>query len=592
MHGVAFRVSALASEAATTRARELDERPPPPAGAEAADGALSDEEITRPRGASGLRRRVIKRGDYVVHRDIGVARFRGVLTARLATADRAPGKYLVLEFANERMEVPTSDQHMLSLYRRADEAALRPVKLSSTARIKAWETKKARAKASLKQLTVGILEAYRARAQLRRPTCPPDGAAFDAFVANCSFTLTDDQAAACEQVRRDMTERPQPMDRLICGDVGFGKTEVAMHALFRMASSGRQCAVLTPTTVLAWQHHATMSARMPTLRVALLTRLTPARAARELLARVEAGEVDVLVGTHAILSKRVSFRRLGLLVVDEEHRFGVNQKDKLKALALDVDYVTMSATPIPRTLSLGLSALRDMSVLNTPPPGRRPVTTICERFSPRVVERAIGAELERGGQAFYVVPRIAHVADALELLRGLFPDAPIEWAHGQCADLEERMLCFANGTARVLVSTSVVECGIDMPAVNTLVIERAHMFGLASLHQLRGRVGRSSAQAYAYMLTGGDARLTPEADARLTTLQHFSALGDGFELAQADMALRGCGNLLGAEQSGQINDVGAEYFFEMLEEAIEGARARVATDGVGLERSRVGGLKN
>lgn len=544
------------------------------------DGGLSDEELQRPERSSGLRRRVIKRGDYVVHREIGVALFRGVLSVpRGAPAPRQPGKYLVLEFADERMEVPTSEQYQLSLYRRADEAVLRPAKLSSTKRVKQWETKKARARESLKALTVGILEAYRDRARLARPTCPPDDAAFAAFAANCSFALTDDQRRACEEVRADMTLRAQPMDRLICGDVGFGKTEVAMHALFRAGSSGRQAAVLAPTTVLAWQHHATMRARMPTLRIELLTRLTPARAARALLEELAAGEVDVLVGTHAILSKRVAFRDLALLIVDEEHRFGVNQKEKVKAIAQHVDYLSMSATPIPRTLSLGLSSLRDMSVLNTAPPGRLPVSTTCERFSPRAVERAIGAELARGGQAFYVVPRIKQIGAALELLAGLFPGVRLEWAHGQCGDLEERMLRFANGTARVLVATSVVECGIDIPLVNTLVIESAQMFGLASLHQLRGRVGRSSRQAYAYMLSSDDTRLTPEAEARLTTLKQFSALGDGFELAQADMALRGCGNLLGPEQSGQINDIGAEYFFEMLEEAIDAARVRAEAEG-------------
>ncbi|KAJ1631117.1 P-loop containing nucleoside triphosphate hydrolase protein [Pavlovales sp. CCMP2436] len=284
-------------------------------------------------------------------------------------------------------------------------------------------------------------------------------------------------------------------------------------------------------------------------------------------------QIDVLVGTHSILSKRVAFKDLGLMIVDEEHRFGVNQKEKVKALSVKVDYLTMSATPIPRTLSLGLSALRDMSVLNEPPLGRLPVKTLVDRYSPKLIENAISAELARGGQVFYVVPRIAHVEPALRMLELIFgPDLSTEWAHGQCTDLEERMLRFANGTARVLVSTSVVECGIDMPNVNTLLVQDAHMFGLASLHQLRGRVGRSSVQAYAHLMTNGEARLTPEASSRLRALKEFSALGDGFELAQADMALRGCGNLLGPEQSGQINDMGAEYFFEMLEEAIDNAR--------------------
>jgi transcription-repair coupling factor (superfamily II helicase) len=543
---------------------------------------LSGEELNRPKSASGLRRRVIKRGDYVVHRDLGIARFRGVLNVE-ATSRR----YLVLEFQNEEVELPTSQQHVLTLYRRADEAMLKPVKLTSTGRLSSWTAKKARAKKSLEQLTVGILESYRDRARLSRRPCPPDGPLFAQFAANCTFTLTDDQRVACEEVAHDMTERAQPMDRLLCGDVGFGKTEVAMRAIFRMASSGRQAAILAPTTVLAWQHHATMRARMPTMRVGLLTRLTPPKRARALLDMLAAGEIDVMIGTHSLLSKRVTFKELGLMVVDEEHRFGVAQKDKVKALASHVDYLTMSATPIPRTLSLGLSALRDMSILNTSPPGRLPVRTVCEPFSTRLVERALRTELERGGQVFFVVPRIANIVQTLTLLDELFPDLAVEWAHGQCTDLETRMMRFANGTASVLVSTSVVECGIDMPHVNTLIVQHAHMFGLASLHQLRGRVGRSSAQAYAYLLAAEAHTLTPEASARLKALQQFSALGDGFELAQADMALRGCGNLLGPEQSGQINDVGAEFFFEMLEEAIETARRQAAVDEA-LKRVQAG----
>mmetsp|Transcript_20061 Transcript_20061/g.47088 ORF Transcript_20061/g.47088 Transcript_20061/m.47088 type:complete len:673 (-) Transcript_20061:416-2434(-) len=560
--------------------RRPDPEPPDP---EPSAALETVEVIARPDQRSGLRRRVIKKGDYVVHRDLGIALFRGVLSVKDNKPPRTPAgerppppvvnKFLVLEFANEEIELPTAQQHMLTLYRRADEATLRPVRLASTKRVGSWQIKKAKARFSLKALTVGILEAYRERGLTSRPTCAPDGLLYADFVANCSFTLTGDQEKSCKEIEVDMVLKAQPMDRLLCGDVGFGKTEVAMRAIFRTAASGRQAAVLAPTTVLAWQHHATMRNRFPTLNVSLLTRLTPVKQARLTLEALEAGEIDVLVGTHSILSKRVAFKDLGLMIVDEEHRFGVNQKEKVKALSVKVDYLTMSATPIPRTLSLGLSALRDMSVLNEPPLGRLPVKTLVDRYSPKLIENAISAELARGGQVFYVVPRIAHVEPALRMLELIFgPDLSTEWAHGQCTDLEERMLRFANGTARVLVSTSVVECGIDMPNVNTLLVQDAHMFGLASLHQLRGRVGRSSVQAYAHLMTNGEARLTPEASSRLRALKEFSALGDGFELAQADMALRGCGNLLGPEQSGQINDMGAEYFFEMLEEAIDNAR--------------------
>lgn len=552
-----------------TSARVASAAPAAPASAADEDEArqLGDESLARgPAHSSGMRRRVIRRGDYVVHRELGVARFLGVLK-------RPAGRWLVLEFSDEEYELPTAEQQQISLFRRADEALLKPVRLSSTKRVAVWRAKKAKARTQLDALTSGLLVAYRERQRLERPPCPADDARFDAFVANCTFELTDDQHRACADIAADMCVSARPMDRLLCGDVGFGKTEVANRALMRCALAGRQAAVLAPTTVLAWQHHKSMCARMPTLRVGLLTRLTPAADARRVLLTLAEGELDVLIGTHAILSKRVAWARLGLMVVDEEHRFGVHQKEKVKALCVGVDFLALTATPIPRTLSMGLCSLRDMSVLNTPPPGRLAVRTVCAPYTTQLVRDAVRDELARGGQLFYVVPRISMIEPALALLGELFPSAALEWAHGGLPDLDARMLRFGNGTARVLVSTSVIECGIDLPSVNTLIVEHAHMFGLASLHQLRGRVGRSAAQAHAYLLTPPEERLTPEASARLKTLEAFSELGDGYELSQADLALRGAGNLLGPEQSGNMHAIGADLFFEMLDEAIEQARA-------------------
>lgn len=534
----------------------------------------SSDVLQRPNTTQGIRRRVIRKGDFVVHRLYGVGLFRGVLTG-------PDGRALVIRYSDTSVEVPTADQHLVSLYRRADEAELRPVRLGSTTRIVTWEKKKARTRRQLQSLLVGILEAYRDRRRMERRPCAADGAEMAEFRRTCSFDLTADQVQAVDDIARDMVLSPFPMDRLVCGDVGFGKTEVAMSAVFRAVTNGRQAAVLAPTTVLAWQHLTTMRARMPALRVELLSRLCTTKDARRVVSAVAEGDVDVLIGTHAILSKRVTFARLGLMVVDEEHRFGVNQKERMKAMAVGVDYLTLTATPIPRTLSMGLSSLRDMSVLNQPPPGRVAVITRCQTFSRVLVRRALEAELARGGQVFYVVPRIAHVEPALNLIAELLPGVDVEWAHGRVDDLETRMLRFGNGSASVLVATSVVESGLDLPRVNTIVVQNAEMFGMSSLHQLRGRVGRSTVQAYAYFLSSASRGITPEASARLKALQEFSALGDGFELSQADLALRGAGNLLGTEQSGHINDVGADLYFEMLDELIVEARATGGDEGTG-----------
>ncbi|HET9052902.1 MAG TPA: DEAD/DEAH box helicase, partial [Cyclobacteriaceae bacterium] len=379
---------------------------------------------------------------------------------------------------------------------------------------------------------------------------------------------TPDQARATEDVKRDMQE-PHPMDRLVCGDVGFGKTEVAIRAAFKATTDGKQVAVLVPTTILAMQHHRTFTERLSNLpvRVDYISRFRTEKEIKKIVADVKEGRVDILVGTHRIVSKDVEFKDLGLLIVDEEQKFGVKTKDRLKELKVNVDVLTLTATPIPRTLHFSLMGARDLSIISTPPPNRQPVTTELHTFDEKVIRDAVSHELRRGGQVFFVHNRVSDIESVANTIYKLVPDAKIGIAHGQMEGhaLEKAMMKFIDGEYDVLVSTNIIESGLDIPNANTIIINQAHMFGLSDLHQMRGRVGRSNKKAFCYLLTPPASLLTSDSRKRLAALEEFSDLGDGFKVAMRDLDIRGAGNLLGGEQSGFINDLGFETYHKILD---------------------------
>ncbi|HXD63951.1 MAG TPA: DEAD/DEAH box helicase, partial [Solirubrobacteraceae bacterium] len=389
--------------------------------------------------------------------------------------------------------------------------------------------------------------------------------------AGFPFEETADQASAIEQVLSDM-KSDKPMDRVICGDVGFGKTEVALRAAFKSAQDGKQVMVLAPTTILAQQHYGTFTERLKDYPVTIehVSRFRSAAEQKDTVARFAKGEVDILIGTHRLLSRDVRAKDLGLLVVDEEQRFGVKQKELLRQLKLRVDVIAMSATPIPRTLQMSLAGVRDISVIETPPEGRRPVKTYVGEYDEELVRRALIREKERHGQAFFLHNRVETIEETAVRLRGLCPGLRFEVAHGQMDEstLEKRMLSFLRGDADVLVCTSIIESGIDIPQANTLIVERSDIFGLSQLYQIRGRVGRSRERAYAYLLYPSAAALTPEAAQRLSALSDYTELGAGFKIAMRDLELRGAGNLLGDEQSGHVAALGFELYMQMLDEAV------------------------
>jgi transcription-repair coupling factor (superfamily II helicase) len=434
-----------------------------------------------------------------------------------------------------------------------------------------WETIKSRARRAAQELAGELLNLYAERKRREGHSFPPDSDWQREFEDAFPFTETPDQRDAIEFVKADM-EAPRPMDRLICGDVGYGKTEVALRAAFKSVQDGKQAMLLVPTTILAQQHFGTFSERLKDYPVAIehVSRFRPAPEQRAAVARFAKGEVDILIGTHRLLSRDVRAKDLGLLVVDEEQRFGVKQKELLRQLKLKVDVISMSATPIPRTLQMSLAGVRDISVIETPPEGRRPVKTYVGEYDEELVKQALIREHGRGGQAFFLHNRVETIDETAERLRGLCPSMRFEVAHGQMdeRELEQRMLRFLRGDADVLVCTSIIESGIDIPQANTLIVERADVFGLAQLYQIRGRVGRSRERAYAYLLYPSAAALTPDAAQRLSALSDYTELGAGFKIAMRDLEIRGAGNLLGDEQSGHVAALGFELYMQMLDEAV------------------------
>jgi transcription-repair coupling factor (superfamily II helicase) len=503
-------------------------------------------------------------GDYVVHEDHGVARFAGFETREIGGVTR---DYLYLEYKGEdRVYVPTEQLAKLSRYVGAGgEPTL------SALGGKRWQNLKARARKAAGALAGELLNLYAERRARKGHPFPPDGEWQIEMESNFPYRETADQIEAIEAVKGDM-ESERPMDRLVCGDVGFGKTEVALRAAVKAAADGTQVMMLVPTTILAQQHFGTFRERLADLpfRVEGVSRLRPAAETKAVLADFEQGKVDILIGTHRLLSRDVRAKELGLVIVDEEQRFGVKQKELLRQLKLRVDVLALSATPIPRTLQMSLAGLRDISVIETPPEGRRPVRTYVGPYDEDLVKKAISREVERGGQAFVLHNRIDSLFEVAERLRGLVPGARFLEAHGQMDEhsLEETMLSFLRGDADVLVTTTIIESGLDIPTANTLIVERADQLGLSQAYQIRGRVGRSKESSYAYMLYPSAEALSEDAAARLSTLADHTELGSGFRIAMRDLDIRGAGNLLGDEQSGHVAAVGFELYCQMIDEAV------------------------
>ncbi len=512
----------------------------------------------------------LRPGDYVIHRNHGLGQF---LKLESLTLNHETRDYLVVKYADGLLRVAADQVGALSRFRTTTNSSPQLNKMTG----KAWENTKNKVRKTVKKLAVDLLRLYSQRTQQTGFTYPQDSPWQEEMEDSFPYQPTIDQLKATQDVKRDM-ESERPMDRLVCGDVGFGKTEVAIRAIFKAVTSGKQVALLAPTTILTQQHYHTLKERFAPypIEVGLLNRFRTAEEKRNIQKRLLTGELDIVVGTHQLLGKSVQYKDLGLLVVDEEQRFGVNQKEKIKSLKTLVDVLTLSATPIPRTLYMSLSGIREMSLITTPPPSRRPIKTHLSPMNPEAIRTAIRQELDRGGQVFYVVPRVDGIEDKSAFLREMIPSAKIAIAHGQmeASQLESIMLSFSSGEADILICTTIIESGLDIPRVNTILVEDAQKFGLAQLYQLRGRVGRAGIQAHAWLFYPRQRSLSEAARKRLRAIQEFTQLGSGYQLAMRDMEIRGVGNLLGAEQSGQMNVIGFDLYMEMLEEAIREIRGQ------------------
>ncbi|HYN15625.1 MAG TPA: transcription-repair coupling factor [Terriglobales bacterium] len=519
-------------------------------------------------------------GDYVVHVEHGIGQYQGL--KEITQGDTA-GEFMILEYAEgARLYVPLTRLDLVQKYRSAEGQKPALSHLGSTA----WARTKARVKKAMQDMAEELLKLYAERRLAEGHAFPRDTDWQREFEDAFEHQETEDQEEAIVDVKRDM-EAPTPMDRLLVGDVGYGKTEVAMRAAFKTVNDNKQVAVLAPTTVLVFQHFETFKQRFAAypIRTEMLSRFRTARQQREILQKVEAGQVDILIGTHRLLSKDIKFSDLGLVVVDEEQRYGVRHKERLKKQKKEVDVLTMSATPIPRTLHMSLTGLRDMSVIETPPKDRIAIQTVVAAFDEKLIKTAIAHELERGGQAYFVHNRVESIYEIAAKVQELAPRARVTVGHGQMseAELEKVMLKFIRHEADVLVATTIIENGLDIPLCNTIIINRADRHGLSELYQLRGRVGRSNRRAYAYLLVPAEAELTPLARRRLAALKEFSDLGAGFKIAALDLELRGAGNLLGGQQSGHINSVGFELYTSMLDRTVREMKGEVAREEVAVQ---------
>jgi transcription-repair coupling factor (superfamily II helicase) len=506
-------------------------------------------------------------GDYVVHVEHGIAQYQGL---KEIEQDGLSVEFMILEFAEgAKLYVPLTRLDLIQKYRSTDTG---PAPVLNRLGTQQWTRTKARVRKAMQDMAAELLKLYAERHTVQGNAFSVDNEFQREFEDTFDFSETDDQITAIRAVKEDM-ESPTPMDRLLCGDVGYGKTEVAMRAAFKAVQDGKQVAVLTPTTVLSFQHFETFKQRFAQfpIHIEMISRFRTAKEQKDIIERVSTGRVDILIGTHRLLSKDIKFQDLGLLVVDEEQRFGVRHKERLKQLRKEIDVLAMSATPIPRTLHMSLVGLRDMSIIETPPKDRMAIQTVVARFDEKIVRSAIEVELERGGQVFFVHNRVESIYEIAARIQELVPSARVAVAHGQMGenDLEKVMLAFMRHEFDVLVATTIIENGLDIPLANTILINRAERHGLSELYQLRGRVGRSNRRAYAYLLIPPENELTEIARRRLAALKEFSDLGAGFKIAALDLELRGAGNMLGGEQSGHIEAVGFELYTSMLEAAVK-----------------------
>jgi transcription-repair coupling factor (superfamily II helicase) len=539
---------------------------------------VAESDITGRRSGAQRRRTAARRrdlsgpldlsdGDYVVHEVHGIGRYLGMVERELLGVHR---EYLIVEYANgDRLYVPSDQVDLVSKYIGGD--APKVSRLGSSE----WAKTKARVRRRVREVAQRLVRLYSERLRVKGHAFAPDTPWQRELEDSFPYEETPDQLRAIDDVKDDM-EKPVPMDRLVCGDVGYGKTEIAVRAAFKAVADGKQVAVLVPTTILAQQHFATFVERFRNVpvRVEMLSRFLSQAEAKNVVGDLAVGKIDVVVGTHRLLSEDVKFSDLGLVIVDEEQRFGVDQKEKLKALRSTVDVLTLTATPIPRTLEMAMSGIRPMSIVDTPPENRHPVMTYVGEFDEETVTSAIRRELLRDGQVFYVHPRVNTIDHAAARLRDLVPDARIGVAHGQMDErlLESAMLDFGDKKTNVLVCTTIIESGLDIPSVNTLIVERADLLGLAQMYQLRGRVGRAHERAYAYLFFPPTRSLTEEAHERLKTIGEHTGLGSGFRIAMRDLEIRGAGNLLGAEQSGHIAEVGFDLYVKLMGAAFDEAK--------------------
>ncbi len=509
--------------------------------------------------------RELRAGDYVTHIDHGIGKYSGLekidINGHIQEAVRLIYK------DNDILYVSINSLHKISKYSGKEGTVPKVHKLGS----EAWQNLKRKTKSKVKDIAAELIKLYAKRKSTKGHAFPPDDWMQIELESSFIYEDTPDQYKASEDVKQDM-QKDYPMDRLVCGDVGFGKTEVAIRAAFKAASNGKQVAILVPTTILALQHHQTFSERLSQfpLTIEYVNRFKTTKEKNEIYKRLEAGEIDILIGTHSILNKKIKFKNLGLMVIDEEQKFGVAAKEKLRAVKINVDTLTLTATPIPRTLQFSLMAARDLSIINTPPPNRQPIHTEVRMINEELIRDSIYYEIYRGGQVFFLHNRVKSLPDMVGMLQRICPDVDFAMAHGQMPpkDLERTLMDFIHKKFDVLVCTNIIETGLDIPNANTIIINNAHQFGLSDLHQLRGRVGRSNKKAFCYLFCPPLSVLTSEARKRLQTLEEFSDLGSGFNIAMRDLDIRGAGNLLGGEQSGFITNIGYETYQKILDEAI------------------------
>ncbi|MCL4109082.1 UNVERIFIED_CONTAM: hypothetical protein GTU68_030994 [Idotea baltica] len=515
--------------------------------------------------------RDLEPGDYVTHINHGIGKFAGLQKIRLGTHTQEAAK--IIYAGGDEIYVNVNSLYKISKFIGKEAEPPKLSKLGSPE----WAKKKAKTKKRIKALAYDLISLYAKRKAQKGFAFDPDSYLEAELEASFMYEDTPDQEKCNHDVKQDM-EAIVPMDRLVCGDVGFGKTEIAVRAAFKAAVNGKQTAILVPTTILALQHFRTFSGRLSEFGVTVdyVNRFKSSKQIKETLANTKEGKVDILIGTHRIVSKDVKFKDLGLLVIDEEQKFGVTVKDKLKMMKTNVDTLTLTATPIPRTLQFSLMGVRDLSILGTPPPNRQPVETIVQSLTQESIRDAISYEMKRGGQAFFVHNRVADLEEIGSTIKKLVPDARIGIAHGQlpAKKIEDIMNAFIEGAFDVLIATTIIESGLDIPNANTIIINQAHNYGLSDLHQMRGRVGRSNRKAFCYLFAPHDSVLSRDARKRLKALEDFSDLGSGFHIAMKDLDIRGAGDLLGAEQSGFINEIGYEMYQKILEEAVRELKAK------------------